>query len=288
MFRIELQVAEGVNFAYYVMGKAQLRILPFADPWVWVDSQTDPYVLFAQEYGAERADLGEVEAAWYDWLSQVSSRCPDDARESLSYCVGPLLPVARGILPEYLSRWPGIRAKVTKLLRAAPSESELSAALRRNEQLFGLRYPAGGREVFHFNHFPTIATQKPGPHFVFGLGCLALPAVELLGVIEHEVGNTLLEQILEDKRVASRREQLEEITKQDRYIRGDGSLLEALNFVVRAIAKQGDAVVLDDLPRKPGEEGIWRITESLFQHRHLWPKAGLIEFVCAALDGLAL
>lgn len=285
MFRIELTAAEGVNFPYYVMGKAQLRILPFDDPWVWVDPEADPYVLFAQDYGAERCDLGDVEDPWYDWLSQVSSSCPTDARESLQYCGGPLLPVARETLPEYLSRWPEIHAKLTKLLREGPSETDLSAATRRNEHLFGLSYPEGGQEVFHFNHFPTTAAQKPGPHFVFGLGCLSLPE-ELLPVIESELGTTLLQQILEDERLSSHRQQIEEITRQDHYVQGYGSLLDGLNMVVRTLEKRGAAVTLDDIPRKPGEEGLWRIMQSLFHHRHLWPEAGLIDFVCTSLDEL--
>lgn len=286
MFRIELRAAEGVNFPYYVMGKAQLRILPFADPWVWAEPQADPYVLFAHEYGAERQDLGEVEGPWYDWLSQVSSSCPDDARESLKYCGDPLLPVARGILPEYLSRWPEIHARLTDLLREGPSEADLSSVIRRNEQLFGLSYPEGGGEVIHLNHFPTTAAQKPGPHFVFGLGCLSLPGGQLLSVIESELGTTLLQQILMDQRVASRRRQIEEITKEDHYVRGLWSLIEGLNMVVRTLEKRGAAVTLDDLPRKPGEEGLRRIMESLFHHRHLWPKAGLIDLVCTSLDEL--
>ena len=286
MFRIELQIAEGVNFPYYVMGKAQLRILPFADPWVWVDPQADPYLLFAQDYGVERHDVGDVEALWYDWLSQVSSSCPDHAREGLKYGRDPLLPVAQSFLPEYLSRWPGIHDRLTKLVQEAVSEADLSSAMRRNEHLFALSYPEGDRETIHFNHFPTTATQKPGPHFVFGLGCLSLPEGRLLRTIESEVGLTLLEQIVKDERVASYRAQLEEITRRDHYVQGFGSLLEALNNVVRTIEKRGASVTLDDLPRKPGEEGIWRITESLFHHRHLWPEAGSIDFVCAALEGL--
>ncbi len=285
MFRIELRVAEGVNFPYYVMGKAQLRILPFADPWVWIDPQTDPYALFAQEYGAEGGEVESAEDVWYEWLSQTSASCPDDAQESLKHCGGPLLPVARGILPEYLSRWPAIHAKLAGLLREAPSEADLSAALLRNERLFGLSYPEGGREVFHFNHFPTTATQKPGPHFVFGQGCLSRPE-ELLTTIESEVGLTLLGQLLTSERVASRRQQVEEITKQDRYVRGLWSLLEAVNGVVRVIERRGAAVTLDDMPRKPGEQGLWQITESLFRNRHLWPKAGLAHFVYTSLDGL--
>ncbi len=285
MFRIDLRAAEGVNFPYYVMGKAQLRILPFADPWVWVDPQADPYALFAQEYGAERCGLGDVEGPWYDWLSQVSSSCPDDARESLKHCGGPLLPVAERVLPEYLSRWPDIHAKITKLLREGPSEADLSSAIRRNEDLFGLSYPEGGRETIHFHHFPTATTQKPGPHFVFGLGCLRRTE-ELLPVVESELGVTLLAQILENERVASRRQQIEEITKQDHYVRGPWSLVEGLNMVVRTLEQRGAAVTLDDLPRKPGEEGLWRIMESLFHHRHLWPEAGLIDFVCTSLEGL--
>ncbi len=61
MFRIKLQVAEGINFPYYVMGKAQLRILPFSDAWVWTDAQTDPYALFSQEYGAESREVEGAE-----------------------------------------------------------------------------------------------------------------------------------------------------------------------------------------------------------------------------------
>jgi len=289
VFRVELRVAQGVNFPYYVLGKAQLRIPPFADPWVWIGSQTDPYALFAQEYGGETREVEGAEEVWYDWLSRTSASCPDDARESLSHCESPLLPIARGVLPEYLARWPAIHGELSVLLRDGPSEADLLSALRRNEALFGLSYPESGREVFHFNHFPTIATQKPGPHFVFGRGCLSLPNGQLLGTIESEVGLTLLRQILKDERVRLHRRQVEDITRQDRYVRGYGSLLEALNWVIRAIEREGDTLTPDDMQRrrKPGEEGIWQITASLFRHRHLWPDAGLIEFVCAALDDLS-
>jgi hypothetical protein len=285
VFRVELRIAEGVNFPYYVMGKGQLLMLPFDDPWVWVDPEADPYVLFAQEYGADGADIGDVEELWYDWLSQVSSSCPDDARDSLQYCGGALLPIARAVLAEYLSRWPEIHAKLTRLLRKGPCESDLSFAIRRNEDRFGLSYPDGGRETIHFSHFPTATTQKPGPHFVFGLGCLERPE-ELLPVIESELGVTLLFQIREDERVASYRRQIEEITARDHYVQGYGSLVEGLNMVIRTLEKRGAEAALDDIPRKPGEEGLWRIVESLFHHRHLWPKAGLIDFVCASLEEL--
>jgi hypothetical protein len=285
VFRIELRVAEGVNFPYYVMGKAQLRILPFADPWVWLGPQTDPYGLFAQEYGAESSDAREAEGPWYDWLSRVSASCPDDARGSLKYCSTALHSLAERFLPEYLSRWPGIHAKLMKLLRDGPSEADLSSALRRNERLFGLSYPDGGRETFHFNHFPTIATQKPGPHFVFGLGCLSRRE-ELLQTIESEVGLTLLGEILTSERVASYRRRIESITRRDHYARGYGSLLEALNNFVRAIERRGAAVTLDDIGRKPGEQGYQRIVESLLRSRHLWGKTALIDFVCTSLDEL--
>jgi hypothetical protein len=285
MFQIELRVAEGVNFPYYVMRKAQLRILPFADPWVWMDPKTDPYVVFAQDYGTERNDLGEVEGVWYDWLSQVSCCCPDDARDSLKYCGGPLLPVAQRILPEYLSRWPDLHAKLTRLVNEAVAETDLSSILCRNERLFGLSYPDTGREIIHLNHFPTMATQKPGPHFVFGLGCLDRPE-GLLQAIEREVSLPLLERILTEERVAACSRRIEEITKQDHYVRGYGSLLEALNQVIRAIEQRGAALILSDIGRKPGEQGYQQIVESLFRNRHLWPGAGLIEFVCTSLEGL--
>lgn len=285
MFRVELQVAEGVNFPYYVMGKAQLRILPFADPWVWTDPQADPYALFAQEYGAERSDIGDIEKLWYNWLSRISFSCPDNARGSLRCCDDPLLSIAQGVLPEYLTRWPDINSKLTGLVREAASDADLSSGISRNEQRFGLSYPDGGREVIHVNHFPTTATQHPGAHFVLGMGCLARPD-ELLRVIESEVGLKLLAQILEDEQVASHCQQLEDITGQDDYVQGFWSLLEAVNGVVRAIERRGASVTLEEMPRKPGERGFWQITESLFRNRHLWGEAGLIEFVRRSLDDL--
>ncbi len=86
--------------------------------------------------------------------------------------------------------------------------------------------------------------------------------------------------------MASHRQQLEGITEQDHYVHGYWSLVDGLNMVVRTIERRGDATTLDDLPRKPGEEGLWRIMKSLFHHRHLWPRAGLIDFVCTSLEAL--
>ncbi len=288
MFEIELRAAEGVNFPYYVMGKYQLRILPFADPWVWVDAQSDPYILFAREHGADATEVENSEAAWYKWLSRTAAVCPDDARVSLSHCQGPLLAIAQCLLPDYLARWPAIHQKLAESLSDGPSEADLLSVLRQNESTFGLSYPETGQEVLHFNHFPTTATQKVGPHFIFGLGCLSLPEGHLLATIAHEVGNTLLWQIVDDKRVAVYRDLVENVTRQDRYVRGYGSLVEALNWVIRAIERDGDGLTLGSLQarRKPGEEGIWRITESLFRQRRLWPEAGLVDFVCASLDGM--
>ncbi len=224
---------------------------------------------------------------WYNWLSRTAAVCPDDATESLRHCQGPLLSIAQSILPEYMGRWPAIHEKLAALLRDGPSEADLLSALQRNEALFGLSYPESGREVFHFNHFPTTATQKPGPHFVFGLGCLALPEGQLLQAIESEAGLTLLEQILKHERVSFFHDRVAEITKCDHYVQGDYGLLEAVNNVVRVIAKAAAAVTLDEMPHKPGEDGYERIVAGLFGHRHLWPQAGLIDFVCASLEALS-
>lgn len=286
MFHIELRVAEGVNFPYHVLGKAQLPISPFTDPWVWMDSQADPYILFAQEYGAEEGDVGEAEDIWYDWVSQTISRSPESARESVQYCDDRLLPIVQEILPEYLSRWPGIQEKLEELLCEAVSEGDLTSIIQWNERVFGLSYPEDDREIIYFNHFPTVAQQKPGPHFVFGLGCLYQREL-LLQRIESEVGITLLGRIFEDERVCVSFRRIEPMTRQDRYVQGRGSLLEALNNVIRAIEKHGDAITLEDIPHKPGERGYWKIVESLFHNRDLWHREGLIGFVCASLDYIA-
>lgn len=285
MFHINLRVAEGINFPYYVLGKAQLAISPFTDSWVWIDSQSDPYILFAQEYGVEKVDIGDVGDAWYDWLSQTISNCPECARDNLRYCDSQLLPIAQRLLPEYLLRWPSIQGKLARLLREAVSETALPSIIQRNESLFGLSYPVNGREIVYFNLFPTMAQQKPGSHFVFGLGCLYRPE-QLLPQIESEVGLTLLERIFECERVRLAFRRVEAITKKDRYVRGRDSVLEALNNVIRAIEKYGDAVTLNDIPRKPGEQGYWQIIESLFHHRHLWRQKELYDFVIVSLDAI--
>lgn len=287
MFHIDLQAAQGVNFPYYIMGKAQLAISPFIHPWVWMDAQADPYVLFAQEHGVEKADIGDVGDAWYDWVSQTVSNCPACARDSLQYCDSHLLPIAQRLLPEYLSRWPSIQEKFAKLLREAVTETDLSSIVRRNERLFGLSYPEDGREIVYFNLFPTMAQQKPGPHFVFGLGCLYRPE-SLLQRLEREVGLTLLERIFEDERVCLSFGRVEALTKQDQYVQGRGSVLEALNNVIRAIEKYRGSITLQHIPWKPGEQGYRQIVESLFRHRHLWRKVVLCDFVIASLDAIAV
>jgi len=105
MYRINLRVSEGINFPYYVLGKAQLAISPFPDSWVWMDPQSDPYAIFAQEYGiVGQADLADVGDMWYDWLSKTMHNCPECAGDSLRYCGSQLLPIAQRLLPEYLSR----------------------------------------------------------------------------------------------------------------------------------------------------------------------------------------
>ncbi len=285
MFCIELQVAEGANFPYCILGKAQLAISPFTDPWVWMDRETDPHILFDQEYGAEETDLGDVEDAWYDWLSQTISHSPQ--RGSPQYCTTPLLAIAQRILPEYLSRWPGIQNKLAKLLREAVSETDLLSIIQRNERLFGLSYPDDGEETIHFNLFPTLAEQKPGAHFVFGLGCL-YQSERLADRIESEVGLTLLERILQDEGVCALSRRPETVTKNDRYVRGRGSVIEAVNSVLRAIDKHGDALTLDRIPQKLGEEGYWRIVKSLFRHRHLYPQIGLRDYVFISLDAIGV
>jgi len=286
MFRINLRISEGINFPYYVLGKAQLAISPFNDSWVWMDPQSDPYVLFAQEYGiVEKVDLGDVGDAWYDWLSKTISNCPESAGDSLRYCDSQLLPLAQRLLPEYMPRWPSIQVKLARLLSKAVSETDPSFVIQRNESLFGLSYPENGREVIYFDLFPTIAQQKPGSHLVFGLGCLQRPG-QLLSQIESEVGLTLLERVFECERLCLAFRRVEAITKDDRYVRGRGSLLEALNNVIRAIEKHGDTVTLNDIPHKPGEQGYWQIVESLFGHRHLWKEKGLYDFLIVSLDEL--
>jgi len=172
-----------------------------------------------------------------------------------------------------------------KLLRKAVPEPDLPLVLQRNERLFGLSYPENGQGVIYFDLFPTVAQQKPGSHLVFGLGCLHRPG-QLLSQIEGEIGLTLLEMIFECERVRQSFRRIEAVTNNDRYVRGRGSLLEALNNVIRAIERRGDAVTLDDIPRKPCEQSYWQIVESLFGHRHLWKEEGLYDFIIASLDAI--
>ena len=157
--------------------------------------------------------------------------------------------------------------------------------MRENEALLDLSYPENSREYIYFNLFPTMAQQRPGPHFVFGLGCLYQPS-QLLTQIKHEVGLILLERIFEDERVRRSFRRIEIITKNDRFVQGRGSVLEALNNVIRALEKHGESVTLDDISQKPGERGYWCIVESLFQHRHLWKKVDLCDYVIASLEAI--
>jgi hypothetical protein len=55
--------------------------------------------------------------------------------------------LARGILPDYLSKWPRIRQKLVALLEKAVPETELPAVIKRNERLFGLTYPDDVRQT---------------------------------------------------------------------------------------------------------------------------------------------
>jgi hypothetical protein len=282
MFQVKVLVSEGVNFPYYVMGKAQLRIAPFTDPWVWPDASSDPFECFVRMYGTVQVCLPDIEDAWYDWLSATIVSSPESAPDCLPFCSDPLRKVAEPLVPEFLSAWPAIQADLSDRTGSALRQINVCQMLRDNEALFGLTYPTNGEKVFYVCFFPTLAAQQPGPHFVLGSACLSDPA-SLAKTIRGELGASLLEQLLQDDAIRLILPVVEFITRRDRDVRGGGALLEAVNQVVRAV--QGDGEPELERLRKPEAEGHWRLVESLYQHRHLL-QDGLSSFVVASVNDL--
>ena len=285
MFQIRLCVSQGVCFPYHILGTGRLSIAPFTDPWVWLDAESDPYALFARKYGVTETGIADVEEDWYDWVSKTISRCPESAAESLQYCSESLRQLAEGALPIFLAQWDDIHEELEQLLDRAVSDADLAGILQKNEHLFGLTYPSEGQEIFYFNHFPTLAAQRPGPHFVLGLGSLHRIA-HLLETIAHEASLTLLEQFLHDDGIRPFLERVERVTREDRYAQGGASLIEALGFTVRALDRHREATTLAHIPSKPGETGFRQITEILFLQREVYWQSGARALLLSALRKL--
>ena len=142
---IQLATGAGMNLPYYVMGKAQLRIAPFHDQWVWVDPDSDPFSRFVDQYGAIRTDVDDVEEQWYDWLARVLSSDPFSVDQALSLCPQGLLSMATACTEEFVPRWPTIEAELKCKSEAVLPANALQQAVRANERMFGMAYPPGKR-----------------------------------------------------------------------------------------------------------------------------------------------
>lgn len=282
MFSVRVAVAEGVCFPYFVMGKAQLRITPFCDPWVWADSIGDPFERFAAQYGAAMAQLGCSGELWYDWLAFVVDSCPYSTTQALAVCPATIRPVAAASVPQFAYIWPRLEALLTKQCKAAISDTDLRQVIRANEELFGMEYPPDGKQLFFVSFFPTLAAQQPGSHFVLGSACLDDPS-SLRRTIAAELGITLLWQLIESDEIAAVLPIVERLTRHDRDVQGRGALLEAVNQIVRS-CRSGSDVDVARL-RKPEAEGYWCLLQALYEHRDLMA-TGLPAFVSQSVKAL--
>jgi len=278
---IQLTTGAGMNLPYYVMGKAQLRIAPFHDQWVWVDPDSDPFAQFAAQYSAIKAEIGDVEEPWYDWLARVLSSDPFSVEQALSLCPQSLLTMATACTEEFVSRWPTIEAELKHKSETVLPADILQEAVRANGRMFGMTYPPGKRLWFFVSLFHTLASQQPGPHFVLGAALLD-DRDHLLFTINHELAIALLEPICEEERVANVLPIVDEITRRDRDVRGKGALLEAVVHTVHTHEQGGSNI---ERYRKPYAEGYWQLLESLWRHRHLLQQ-GVAEFIVQSVAAL--
>jgi len=297
-FRLRHAVGQGVNFCFYLLGKAQLRLPALARPMLWIALDRDPFADFARRFDAARAaelDALQVEPLWRPWLQAVVETCPDAAADTLS--VMPELPArphvraafqrfSRMHLNDFLERWTGIKLEMEGRLAEAVRSFDAGRILARHQETLGIEYRPG-RAIFHYHVLPIFSVNRFGAACVVGAAYLERPE-RLAGVVAHGALHALVGQT-DVWRREEVRPALEALGRNLRigYLRPQDAAEEALCILADVLEYEGEGAPFERIERRVAAPALRIIARALYETRRMRRSQGFVEWIAAALQQAA-
>jgi hypothetical protein len=297
-FRLRHVVGQGLNFCFYLLGRAQLRLPALTRPALWPAPDDDPFADFARRF--EVADIGQLEPLhleplWRPWLQAVARTCPDSAADALAAM--PHLrarPQARNTfqrfgrmqLNDFLERWTGIRLDLDGRLADALRTFDVARILARHQDALGVEYRPG-RATFHYHLLRVFTVNRFGLSVVLGAAYLERPA-RLAGAVAHATLHALVEQtqVWEREEIKPLLQALGRSLRIG-YLSPRDAAEEALCILADVIEHEGEAVPFDRIERRVGAPALRLLARAFYDTRRTRRSQGLAQWISAALQEAA-
>jgi hypothetical protein len=293
-FRLRHAVGQGVNFCFYLLGKAQLRLPALARPALWPGPDRDPFSDFARRFelaDAEGLDARQVDPLWRSWLQRVVETCPEVPADALSAM--PDLPArpqvrtafqrfGRVHLNDFLERWPGVALELEGCLAAAVRAFDASRILARHQETMGIEYRPG-RGVFHYHLLRLFSVNRFGASCVLGAAYLDYPD-RLPAAIAHETLHALVGQteIWAREEIGALLERLRPALS-GTYLRPADAVEEALCTMIGVLEHEGEAAPLERIEGRLPHSALRLIARALYDNRRMRYSQGFAQWIAAAL-----
>jgi hypothetical protein len=288
-------VSQGVNFCYYLLGKAQLRLPALARAASWPAPDADPFSDFARRFETALApdlDPAQVDPLWRSWLRRVVEMCPDVAADALSAL--PELParpearnafqrLARMQLGDFIERWPGAALEMDARLEHAVRSFDVARVLGRHQETLGVEYRPG-IATFHYHLLRVFSVSRFGLSVVVGSAFLDR-ADRLADAVTHETLHALVEQT-----DTWRREEMRPLLAGLRpllagsYLQPADAIAEAVCAVIGVLERDGEAAPLERIEGRLPHAALRVIARALYEHRRARHAQGFAPWVAAAVQ----
>jgi hypothetical protein len=296
--RLRHLVGQGVNFCFYLLGKAQIRLPALARPVLWATPDSDPFADFARRF--DTADAGGVEPLhleplWRPWLEAVAQTCPDSAAEALSAM--PELPARAHVrtvfqrfgrmqLNDFLDRWTGAKLDMEGRLTQALRSFDVGRILARHQDALALEYRPG-RATFHYHLLRAYAVNRFGASFVLGAAFLDHPG-RLAGAVAHETLHVLVGQteVWERDEI---RPLLQALSRALRigYLHPRDAAEEALCILADVLEHEGEAVPFERIERRIPAPALRILARAFYDTRRMRQSHGFLPWMKASLEQAA-
>jgi len=297
-FRLRHAVGQGVNFCFYLLGKAQLRLPALARPALWPGPDCDPFADFARRFeiaDAQALDARQVDPLWRSWLQRVVEICPEVAADALSAMPDlPARPQVRTALQrfgrvhlnDFLERWPGIALEMEGRLSKAVRAFDASRILARHQETMGVEYRPG-RGVFQYHLLRIFSVSRFGMSFVLGAAYLERPD-RLAAAIAHETLHALVGQtdIWAREEIGPLLERLRP-TLTGTYLRPADTVEQALCTLIGVLEHEGEAAPLERIEGRLPHPALRLIARALYENRRMRYSQGFPQWIAAALQQAA-
>jgi len=289
----------GVNLLYYVLGRTDLRISPFA-------MRDNAYAEIQRKYDKFDVDWNSaprISDVWFGWLWPVGNNGPyESPQQVLTYLhsvkedkeldadVEKLVAIVGSLMPDYLQHWTDIQkevnATVQSLLESFPTDEILS----KNEKIAHRKYESA--EAFFYYNLLRTQTAQSWEHngkSIYIVGLDYLRDIEgFAGFMAHELRHILINQsgIFNREDILALIQRIHPLTKDWQDSSEVGCIIENMNFVLDAWSEKGNNAELPDIRSFRRREEDKVIAKAFYDNQQILMDRSFEEFVEVSLKEL--